>query len=103
MGEMVSAGFRFIYFSDTSSIHMSHFFRSNDFCHLVSGGVFSHEVGAKKPEAKMYETFERDYGKPWLYIDDRQCNIDAALERGWNARRFTSPDTLRSALDEKTL
>ncbi len=96
---LLSKGYRFAYLSDTSTIHMAHFLRTNDFCHLVSGGVFSYEAGDEKPGAAMYESFERKYGVPCLYTDDKQCNIDGALKRGWRAELFTSPAKfLESAL-----
>ena len=96
---LLSMGYRFAYLSDTSTIHMTHFFRTNDFCHLVSGGVFSYDAGDEKPGVAMYESFERKYGVPCLYTDDKQCNIDGALKRGWRAELFTSPAKfLESAL-----
>jgi len=90
--EILLMGYRFAYLSDTSSIHMTHFLRTNDFCHLASGGIYSYEVGAEKPENAMYEAFERKYGKPVYYTDDIQKNIDAALARGWRAELYTSPE-----------
>lgn len=97
--KLLLLGYRFAYLSDTSTIHMTHFFRTNDFCHLVSGGVYSYEEGDEKPGAAMYEAFERKFGTPCLYTDDKQCNIAAALARGWRAELFTSPAKfLESAL-----
>ncbi len=87
----VKKGWRFVYLSNTSALHMEHFLRTNDFCHLVTGAVFSYEAGAMKPDAKIYEVFEQTYGVPDFYFDDRQENIDAALVRGWNAVTFYSP------------
>jgi len=90
--KIISLGYRFVYLSDTSTIHMTHFFRTNDFCHLISGGVFSYDVGALKPESPMYEEFERRYGKPCYYADDLPHNVEAGLKRGWRSFRFTSPE-----------
>lgn len=94
----VGRGWRFIYFSNTSEAHMDHFLKTNDFCHLVTGAVFSYESGSMKPDAKIYADFEAQYGKPAFYFDDRQENIDAGLKRGWNAVRFHSPDQLDELL-----
>ncbi len=90
----ISRGWRFIYFSNTSEAHMDYFFRTNDFCHLVTGAVFSYESGCMKPEAKIYADFEAQYGKPAFYFDDRQENIDAGIQHGWNSIRFHSPAQL---------
>lgn len=96
--DAVRAGWRFIYFSNTSKIHMDHFFRTNDFCHLVTGAVFSYETGFAKPDARIYEAFESQYGIPALYFDDRQENIDAGLRRGWPSVRFESAAQIRPLL-----
>ncbi len=91
----IANGWRFIYFSNTSALHMAHFLSTNDFCHLVTGAVFSYEAGAMKPDAAIYEAFEAQYGVPDVYFDDRKENIDAALKRGWNAVHFKSPEQVR--------
>lgn len=87
----IGRGWRFIYFSNTSEAHMDHFFKTNDFCHLVTGAIFSYESGSMKPDQKIYADFEAQYGIPDFYFDDRQENIDAGLRRGWNAVRFHAP------------
>ncbi len=98
---ILSMGYKFVYLSDTSTIHMTHFFRTNDFCHLISGGVFSYDVGGLKPNPPMYEEFERRYGKPCYYTDDLPQNIEAGLKRGWRSFRFTSPqDFLKDFLQD---
>ena len=79
---------RVIFFSDTSDLHITEVYRSLSFAHLVSGAVFSFREGAKKPESRMYEVFEKKYGKPCYYTDDMPQNIEAALKRGWNAGLF---------------
>ncbi len=95
VAEAVRKGWRFIYFSNTNALHIAHFLRTNDFCHLVSGAVFSHEAEAVKPEARIYEIFEERYGVPALYFDDRQENIDAGKARGWNSVLFRSAQQIR--------
>lgn len=48
--------------------------------------VISGEIGAVKPEAGMYEAVEAIAGDEQIrFVDDRQPNIDVALERGWDA------------------
>ena len=96
--ELVADGCSFAYLSDTSAMHIDHFRRTNDFQHLSIGAVFSYEVGAEKPSSKMYEAFERKFGIPFFYTDDRQDNIDAALVRGWRAERFTTPENFINAM-----
>lgn len=94
-----SKGYRFAYLSDTSSMHMAHFFKTDEFCHFVSNGIFSYETGVQKPDAMMYETFERKFGVPCFYTDDTQKNIDAAVAREWHAELFTNAEKfLKSVL-----
>ena len=90
--DLVSRGVRFVYLSNTSREHMDCFFSSNEFSHLVTGGVFSYAEGIMKPEQGIYESFEKRYGIPMAYFDDRQENIDAALKRHWHAVLFHSPE-----------
>ena len=92
----IASGFRFVYFSNTSSLHMDAFFSTNSFTHLVSGGVYSYETHLMKPDFAMYKAFEAKYGVPYAYFDDRLENIEAALEIGWNAIHFTSARDLEN-------
>ena len=94
--ERVSRGYRVIYFSDTSGAHINWIYRNLSFAHLITGGIFSFEVGAKKPESRMYETFEQKYGVPELYLDDMEKNINAARLRGWNAVQYVCPKQVDS-------
>ena len=79
----VHKGYRVIFFSDTSPIHLMHIFRNLSFSHLITGGVYSFETGTRKPAAAMYEEYEKRYGIPLLYLDDKQDNISVAEKRGW--------------------
>lgn len=58
--------------------------------------VLSYEVGAMKPDPRIYEAAEAQAGispEQILFIDDKQENVDAAVARGWNAVQcFGGPD-----------
>lgn len=84
------AGYRVIFFSDTSQIHLDHVFANLSFAHLITGGVYSFEVGAKKPEPAMFAEFENRFGPPSLYLDDKIENIRMGLDAGWPSLRFKS-------------
>ncbi len=81
----VDNGYRLIFFSDTSEIHINYVYRTYSLANLVSGGIYSYEVGALKPSEKMYQQFEETYGKPSLYLDDKPCNIEGGQKYGWNS------------------
>ena len=87
---LAANGVKVVFLSDVSALHLDVCYRKCSFCHAVTDGVFSFEVGARKPNAAMYETFERRHGVPDFYFDDRACNIEAARKRGWNAILFNS-------------
>jgi putative hydrolase of the HAD superfamily len=101
--ELVDAGYKLVFFSDTSEIHMQEVYRNLSFANLVTGAVFSYEVGAKKPDDAMYKAFEDKYGKPVFYADDRDINIEGGNRNGWDSHLFTSADVLRKALMDNGL
>lgn len=96
--ELVDNGYRLVFFSDTSEIHMQEVYRKLSFANLASGCIFSYEVGFKKPSPEMYLEFEKKYGKPVFYTDDRPDNIDGGLRCGWQSHLFTSAANMRSEL-----
>ena len=93
ISDLVNSGYKIMFFSDTSSIHLNYVYSKLSFAHLILGGVFSFKVGAFKPDIKMFNEFERRYGKPAIYIDDLEKNCIAAEKIGWNAHCFTSTET----------
>lgn len=96
--ELVDNGYRLVFFSDTSEIHMQEVYRKLSFANLVTGAVFSYEAGFKKPDQGMYEEFEKKYGKPVFYTDDRSGNIEGGLRNGWQSHLFTSAANMRLEL-----
>lgn len=91
--------YRFIYFSNTSILHAREVDRKNTFGHLVSGNVYSFEVGSMKPAPEIFEYFEKKYGHPYAYFDDLPQNVAAGKKRGWNAFVFTSAEQMLADLN----
>ena len=87
-------GYDFIFLSDISETHLVETFRKCSFAHAVTGGIYSFEVGARKPDHAMFRAFENAYGRPAFYFDDRADNIERAKKFGWNAIQFHSADQL---------
>lgn len=55
--------------------------------HRLTHRFASHLVGARKPEAAIYEHVERETRmspKAILFFDDLPENVEAAIQRGWN-------------------
>jgi len=96
---LAARGVRFSFMSDISPIHLDQVFKYCEFVHLVSGGIYSFSVGAFKLQGyAMFEAFERRYGHPLVFFDDRIEIIGHAREFGWNAVQFKSPEqALRDA------
>ena len=91
-------GIQPVFFSDISERHLRlvrKMFRASA---MVPEGIYSFEVGAMKPEEPMFEAFEKRFGVPALYVDDREVLIEAALKRGWNAVVFSDAKALQKAL-----
>lgn len=61
----------------------------------------SGHMSVTKPARRIYEMVEAESGKRGAQIyfaDDRQENIDAAEELGWQGHVFTSPESLEQDL-----
>jgi len=82
-------------FSNTNDLAVLHIKRNFPFFANFDGYVYSHEVGAMKPDAKIYEAMEKMCGKRGakiLYLDDRPENVAAGAARGWQAILQESPE-----------
>ncbi len=102
MNELVfslpARGIQPVFFSDTSALHLAEVRRKFPAAAVVPEGIYSFEVGARKPARAMFEAFESRFGRPVLYVDDRPELIEGAAKFGWNALRFTGADALERAL-----
>lgn len=72
---------------------------------VIDGGfethVLSYEVGAMKPDAKIYAAAQQAAGVPGeriLFLDDRPENVRGAVDFGWQAVHCTGGDAAAEAL-----
>jgi FMN phosphatase YigB (HAD superfamily) len=89
-------------FSNTNDLAIEHVRRNFPFFHNFDGYIFSYEVKAMKPDAKMYEALEKlvqRRGAEILYLDDRPENVVAGAERGWRAILHETPEKTRGAME----
>lgn len=92
-------GVKAVFFSDISPIHLKRTEKLvPELCARCAGGVFSFDAGAWKPSAAMFERFEKLYGVPDIYTDDRLELIEGAKSRPWNAYQFAGAEDLREKL-----
>jgi HAD superfamily hydrolase (TIGR01509 family) len=100
--ELRRQGFQTYIFSNTNDIAIGHIRREFPFFKNFDGYIFSCEVGAMKPELKIYEAMEKmsdRRGADLIYIDDRLENIEAGMARGWRAILHETPEKTRAALE----
>lgn len=78
--------------SNTNAIHQKYGWGNSEFLRYFDKLILSHEVGAVKPETKIYKAVEAFTQKPpqqHLYVDDILEYVSAARELGWDAIQFT--------------
>ena len=96
-------GYRTFIFSNTNDLAIEHVRRNFPFFAHFDGYIFSHEIGALKPEPEIYAAMEALTGRRGAelgYIDDRPENIAAGAARGWRAILHESPEKTRAAVAE---
>lgn len=92
--------------SNTNEIHKEYGYQHHEFLNYFDKLFLSHEVGAIKPEEKIYRTVENFTGRPsgeHLFIDDIREYVDGAKACGWDGIQFTSYENLLSALDSRKI
>ena len=90
-------------FSNTNDLAVEHIRRNFPFFGNFDGYIYSYEVGAMKPEAKIYESLERIAGRRGaeiVYLDDRPENVAGGTARGWRAIVHETPSKTRAALEQ---
>ena len=101
--ELRRRGFKTYVFSNTNDLAIEHVGRNFPFFKNFDGYIYSCEVGAMKPEAKIYEAMEKLCGRSGadiIYLDDRLENIQGGLKRGWQAFLHDTPEKSRAFLEK---
>jgi FMN phosphatase YigB (HAD superfamily) len=90
-------------FSNTNDLAIEHVRRNFPFFRDFDGYIFSYEVKAMKPAAKIYEALEKRagrHGADILYLDDRPENVAAGAARGWRTVLHETPEKSCAVLAE---
>ena len=96
-------GFKTFIFSNTNDLAVKHIRRTFPFFQGFDGYIYSYEVGAMKPEVRIYEALERLAGRRGaeiIYLDDRPENVAGGAARGWQAILHETPDKSRAAVEK---
>ena len=102
--ELRQDGHKTYIFSNTNDLAVEHISRNFPFFQNFDGYIYSYEVGAMKPQPKIYEAMEAMAGKrgaDLIYIDDRAENIAAGAARGWHAILHETPEQTRAAITSR--
>jgi 2-haloacid dehalogenase len=90
-------------FSNTNDLAIEHVRRSFPFFQNFDGYIFSYEVKAMKPDAKIYEALEKLTGRRGadiVYLDDRSENVAGGAARGWRTILHETPEKTRAAMED---
>ena len=90
-------------FSNTNDLAIEHVRRNFPFFANFDGYIFSYEVGAMKPDAKIYKALEKLTGKRGpdiIYLDDRAENVAGGVARGWRTILHETPEKTRAILED---
>ena len=87
--------------SNTNPWHAEHGIRTTDVFSLFEAVTFSHEVGALKPDPRIFEHALAQLGLPpeaCAFIDDVPAFAQAATALGMHGITYTGPEALREDL-----
>ncbi len=89
--------YKLVLLSNTNSIHQKYGWEKYDFLQYFDKLILSHEIGAVKPDAKIYKAVEEFTKLPsaeHLFIDDVDEYVQGAKNMGWDAVQFTGFNNL---------
>ncbi len=88
---VLKKNYKLVLLSNTNDIHHRYGWRGYGFLKYFDKLILSHEVGAVKPEEKIYrvvEAFSHSSPSEHLYVDDILEYVSAARELGWDGVQF---------------
>ena len=101
--ELRRRGFLTYIFSNTNDLAIEHIDRNIRFFKNFDGYICSNEVGAMKPDPKIYIAMEQMCGRngaDMVYLDDRVENVAGGATRGWQAILQETPEKSRAAIEK---
>ena len=103
---VLKENYSLVLLSNTNAIHKKYGWEKYDFLKYFDKLILSHEVGAVKPEEKIYkavEDFTHKLPSEHIFIDDYGQYAEAAIKFGWNAIKFIGYDNLVSELEKRNI
>lgn len=99
----LSEKYRVYFLSDNVRHRVDRIHERYGFLDWFEGGIFSHEVGMKKPHPALYKLILQKAAakaEEAVFIDDKPECLIPAVEIGMTAILFESPENLRKTLEE---
>jgi FMN phosphatase YigB (HAD superfamily) len=88
--------------SNTNDAHITYAEGTFSFFSLFQARIYSHEIGAMKPQPEIYNAAREAVGNPdpveMLFIDDLEPNILGAVALGWQTIYLRPDVNLRESL-----
>lgn len=98
--------YKLVLLSNTNFIHQKYGWEKYNFLKYFDKLILSHEVGAVKPEPKIYEAVEKFTGAEpdeHLFIDDIEDYAEGAKRMGWHAIQFKNHNQLIDELTKRKI
>jgi putative hydrolase of the HAD superfamily len=92
--------------SNTNKLHFDYILQAFGFLRHFRGYVLSHEVGAMKPDPRIFEVALIRASKradEVVFVDDQAANVAAAQTLGIDAFEFVGPDQFESEMRKRRL
>ena len=99
--EMLRSKYKVMYLSDNVKERVDKLDARFGFISWFDGGIFSHEVGVRKPNPKIYEfALQKGEAKPGetVFIDDKPKMLEPATLMGVTGLVFETPEKLENDL-----
>jgi HAD superfamily hydrolase (TIGR01509 family) len=88
--------------SNTNDAHITYAEGTYSFFSLFPARIYSHEIGAMKPQSEIYQEARVAVGSPdpteMLFIDDLEPNVLGAVALGWQTIHLRPDVSLRESL-----
>ena len=95
------AGYELLYLSDNVEDRIEYLEETYGFLHRFKDGVFSHRVGIRKPNPRIYELVLEKAAFPpaqCLFVDDKPAMLEPAERMGMAVVAFGSPSQVETGL-----
>jgi FMN phosphatase YigB (HAD superfamily) len=101
---VLKRNYKLVIMSNTNAIHEKYGWGDYEFLRYFDKLVLSHEVGAVKPERKIYEAvevFTHEQAEGHLYVDDVIEYVLAGRHLGWDAVQYVGNKQLFEEFDKR--